>query len=334
MSVPGSGTVRFCRCFGFLAVFIATLLVAEGGNAEARLNAEDFGLITVDAAAAFFGAERLPAGAEGRGGYSGLLVSESGDRLLAVSDHGHWLQLRPLYRSGRLAGLGEIGSGPLLDLSGVPVSETLRDAEALAAAPDGGVVVAFERQHRLWRYKDMDSPRDVAELTAPEALSDLPDNAGLEAATLLCDGRLLLIAQRAAEAASAWSGHPGAWRTFDYRYDEDWQPTGATTLPDCQVAVLERRKTKKKDKAANARILVLSRETLASEALTRRDWRAGELLRLTLPKRLGQFESIAARPAADGGAWLYMLSDNDAREDRDSVLLLLRYDKTALDAKR
>ena len=86
------------------------------------------------------------------GGLSGLTIGADG-RLYAVSDAGYWVSAQMIVDSeARLLDLSDWDIQPLLSTTGAPVTDPLHDAEALARAPDGSFMVAFEKVHRIWRY--------------------------------------------------------------------------------------------------------------------------------------------------------------------------------------
>ncbi len=90
------------------------------------------------------------------GGLSGLLVSEAGGRMTAVTDQGHWVTARLLYdAAGRLSGAAEAEIGELHGPGGVHLrGKRDRDSESLTRLPDGALVAAFERNHRLCRLAE------------------------------------------------------------------------------------------------------------------------------------------------------------------------------------
>jgi hypothetical protein len=187
----------------------------------------------------------------GFGGLSGLWLGDAPEGaplpLAAVSDTGAWLEgllhldpaLRPvrleLRRSGRLA--DERGRA-------LPRGRT-SDAEALVRLPDGRFLVAFEGWHRVRLYPALDAAAE--HLAAPPGLADSPRNGGIEAMTLLPDGRILAIAESLGAGPGlrrAWLGRLGprgmAWEARAYRPAEGLDPTAAAALPDGRVLVVER----------------------------------------------------------------------------------------------
>ena len=76
------------------------------------------------------------------GGFSGLLVTHNGNKLLAISDRGWWLQGDLFYNeSGDLVGVQHVEILPMRPLEAGP-NFTL-DAEAVVQTGDGELVVAY-----------------------------------------------------------------------------------------------------------------------------------------------------------------------------------------------
>ena len=142
------------------------------------------------------------------GGLSGLIVSDDGERFLAISDVSHWLTGKLSYRDGKLAGVSGTQMGPLLDLDGHPLVGKGGDAEGLAGSIDGDVFVSFEGDHRIWRYafgKQGLAARPMRVAT-PALLAKAPGNSGLEGITLLSNGRLLALTEEFRDDAGNFHG--------------------------------------------------------------------------------------------------------------------------------
>ncbi|MFX8680876.1 esterase-like activity of phytase family protein, partial [Acinetobacter baumannii] len=90
----------------------------------------------------------------GFGGYSGLSLADADGRFVAISDLGHFLSGRMTFDAqGRVTGIAEADFEPMRDLEGRAITEKKRgDAEAVRHDTDGSLLVAFEREHRIWRY--------------------------------------------------------------------------------------------------------------------------------------------------------------------------------------
>jgi cyclophilin family peptidyl-prolyl cis-trans isomerase len=90
----------------------------------------------------------------GIGGISGLEWHDS--QLYAVTDDGRWLVMKPDDVAGRLVDVSSVTIGDLRDPKGGKLGSKERgDAEAITRLPTGEWLVAFEQQHRIWRYGDL-----------------------------------------------------------------------------------------------------------------------------------------------------------------------------------
>ncbi len=273
------------------------------------------------------------------GGFSGMAVSVGGGCLAAVTDRGWWL-LAELENGGdgTLLGLGAGRLGPLREADGAPVEgRERRDAEELVVLPGRGYLVTFEGDHRASLYPgslDRPSPPDglPQPFPHPREITAQDMNEGMEAAALLADGRLLILAEGrpGAEVIPGWLADSGGVRPTGVRPaggpNVDWQPlsltptgafqpTGAASLPSGDVLLLERSYTE--EEGPRARLSVLDRRLLAagSRLVTR------ELARLESPLLVDNMESVAARRGPRGEVLIYVLSD-DNFNDRQRTLLM------------
>lgn len=270
----------------------------------------------------FHGALALAADHPEFGGFSGLLL-DADLGLKAVTDRGAGLTARlVLDDRGALAGLAGARLFPLRDARGRPLGAGARgDAEALARLPDGRILVAFERQHRIAVHAALDGPG--LPFPAPPGLAAAPANGGLEALTVLADGRLLAIAERlpgrAPGTVAAWIGGPDgrSWRQVDHRVAEGFVPVDAAALPDGGVLVLERRFGWLAGFVS--RIVRLEAGSLDAAPLAGR-----EIARLAPPLLADNFEGIAVAPTARG-LMVALLSDDNFHPLQRTLLLLFRY---------
>lgn len=128
------------------------------------------------------GGIKVDPGEENIGGISGLEWHE--DALWAVSDDGRWIRIVPDEAGGELVDLTTMDIGRLRDLKGKELKKKeLADAEAITRDPDGGWLVAFEREHRVWRYEALDGPATTYATKATELVSEARPNGGLETLT-------------------------------------------------------------------------------------------------------------------------------------------------------
>jgi hypothetical protein len=196
----------------------------------------------------------LTSPAEQFGGWSGLVMDADGQRLVSISDEGHWLTASVDYASKAPAGLVRARIGPLLSLQGRPLqSKDEQDAESLAlaegSAERGTLLIGFERKHRIGRFPvhggEVQAPTEYLRLP-PEAAS-MPANEGLEALTVIQAGPLKGALVAFAERFTRGSGYHTGWIWVDGRPQrlqlrdiDGFNITDAAGLPDGGLLVLER----------------------------------------------------------------------------------------------
>ena len=256
------------------------------------------------------------------GGLSALLVSEDGTRLTAVTDQGHWITARLIAEAdGAPRALVEAEIGELHGPGGRHLrGKRDTDSESLARRPDGALVVAFERDHRLWSYPAAPNPlagRPLA-ISVPAAATTLRSNSGIEALATLADGALLAIAEGRKEESTSpaflWRG--GAWSELVYPRAPGFRPTGATTLPDGDLLVIERS------------FNIFDGVAIRLQRIAAADIRPGATLNgttlavLRRPVTLDNMEGIAARRGENGETLLYLISDDNFRALQRTLLLV------------
>ncbi|MFM9843462.1 MAG: esterase-like activity of phytase family protein [Dongiaceae bacterium] len=252
------------------------------------------------------------------GGYSGMVMSHDGSRIVAVSDVGYWLRLELILDGdGKLTGVGAAQIEPLLDEAGQPVSgKEWSDAEAVAAVSGGSYIVAFERNHRLWRYASVDGiPGGVAEaVAAPSGIAALPENSGVEALLADDSGALTLVAESGAPGVSrGWRQQGSAWRDLQIERFDGFEPTDLADAGDGRLALLERRYTEQDGPAARISLL----PNIPSDG----PQATYSLAVLRLPLSVDNFECIAVRPGPGSGRYIYLLSDNNQNPQQRTLLL-------------
>jgi hypothetical protein len=178
------------------------------------------------------------------GGLSGLRAVGPAE-LLAVTDGGHWVQLRLREEGEGLVGL----EAAAIDVIRGPRREPLKgkahvDAEALEHGPQGASV-AFERDHRIWHYRDLEAPARSESFPDERWLAALPGNDGIEAMAKVGDAWLYVA------EADMPGGHEGvlivpgglnrAYARVKVEMPAPYKPTDAVALTDDKVLILARR---------------------------------------------------------------------------------------------
>lgn len=253
------------------------------------------------------------------GGLSGLHL-DSDLRMTAVSDRARWVSAQLVMDGDRPAGVSDIRSGALRDGAGAPLPAGGQggDSEALARAPDGTWLVAFERWHRIRTYRRLDGPGNFAE--APPGIERAPRNGGMESLTVLADGRWFVIAEDLAPEGQpalrmAWLGGPGRWQPLAYRPAPGFLPTDAAALPDGGALVVERRFTLFGGFAG--RVTRIAPAALRPGAVAEPQ----EILRLVPPLPVDNWEGIAVARWR-GRTLVALVSDDNTSPIQRSLLLL------------
>ena len=257
------------------------------------------------------------------GGLSGLTLEPGGQRLVAVSDAGYWFQADVLLDDdGRLAGLENAALWPLRGADGLALEgKQASDAEAVEADGEGSYIVAFERDHRLWRY-DVRGGFAVARpsvLALPPGLESAPDNRGVEALTVLSDGRVLAITEGARDGAGdlrGWLIDGGVAAPVGYRPTPFFRPTGLAVLPGGDVLVLERSFIPPASLAARLRIIA------ATDIVPGARLRGEAIAHLRPPLSVDNFEGLAVHRDERGRTILYVLSDDNYNALQRTLLLM------------
>ncbi len=192
------------------------------------------------------------------GGWSGLLLDETGRNLVAVSDAGAWMTARIGYDSlRRPIAIENARLGSLKALSSKSLRKNRdRDAEALALESGridkGQVLVAFEGNHRIGRFRLDGSglSKPLGYLTMPSELKGSRKRDGLEALTVVRGGRskgaLVAIAESFKDSAGnhtgwIWPTIGGSPQRFHLADMGEFNITDAASLDNGDLIVLERR---------------------------------------------------------------------------------------------
>jgi hypothetical protein len=187
-----------------------TVTVEPIGSFQRLLSTTEFGPF------AWRGGLTLSSDAAEFGGFSGLVLGENCNTMLAVSDKGSWLQASLVYDGAKLAGVNDASMAPVRDGKGKPPrSKVWGDAEALARLAGGGIGVGCESRTRFGRFDIERGGLDAKfqPLPFPDEIDDGPSNGEVEAFGQLPDGRFIAIAEKQFDAegnALAW-----AWRGED-----------------------------------------------------------------------------------------------------------------------
>lgn len=256
------------------------------------------------------GVEILPS-ETGIGGISALAWDKG--RLIALADDGRWFALTPDEPGGRLTDIIAIESGDLHDLKGRRLRGKDRaDAEALARHRDGGWLVGFEHDHRIWRYDRIDGRASDPALAIAELALGAEKNSGIEALALSPQGLFACGEWARTATPNCMREGAGGLVSFDLAAPDELAGRGAVpTDAACDSAntcyVLFRSYA---PGVGNAAAIV----SLAP------DNSASTLAVFLPPLTLDNFEALALREEA-GRAYLYIASDNNFSAAQRSLLM-------------
>ncbi len=245
------------------------------------------------------------------GGISGLEWKD--DRLYAVLDDGRWLTILPDEIQSKLVDVLSVSGGPLLDLKGKKLKRKYQaDAEAITVAPNGGWLVAFERDHRIWRYEMIDGAAEQGPVQVDSISLGLTENGGLETIASY-EGGALICAEQAAPGAnnclrfSTEGAAPFHLAAPPALAEHGGVPTDASCTLDGTCYVLFR--SYRPDYGNGAAIVELS---------PRNETRV--LAEMIPPLTLDNFEGLAVRQHY-GKTYLYLASDNNFSGRQRNLLM-------------
>ncbi|WP_260293963.1 esterase-like activity of phytase family protein [Sedimenticola hydrogenitrophicus] len=184
---------------------------------------------------------------------SGLAWDEDEQTLLAVSDRGWLLWLKPHFSEGHLSQVELTASYPLRDRREAPLRSGWRDAEGLTLEQsangiqgDTRLIVSFERRHRIESYRP--DGRWLATLPLPARLRETgyrpKSNRSLEAVTLHPQHGLVTGPESPPDGRPPYLANyliNAAGQVWEYAFKE---PDGALValeaLPNGDLILLER----------------------------------------------------------------------------------------------
>ncbi len=272
------------------------------------------------------------------GGFSALWVSSDCGTLITISDYSQafpwgqgivrsgWFQARIEYdETGSLVGMTEVGAGQVVGTNG----EAITGAVEAMAWDGGGFLVSFDDRAEIYRYSGT-TPAGAVLSRIPEIAFNGPnlaqDNRGMESLAVLADGRVFALWEKAdgASSATAWLIASDVPESVAYR--TVLNPSGATTLADGSIVVVER-DFLGRQAGTRVRLVRLAQAGLQNPAAVL----DGTVLFDATSPRLDNFEGVAACQK-DGREFVFAISDNNGdwpralRGRNPQVTLLLMFD--------
>lgn len=274
----------------------------------------------------FLGGLHLTSSDDRFGGISALTFFDDG-RLLMLNDQARWFAAEVQESGGRLTGIGTaktvwIHTGPDLTFR-----SEWRDSEALARIPDGsGYFVSYELTHRIERFGKRLKKGQPFLTFSP--VPKLEDNGGIEALTLLPDGRLLAIEEgdpAVRDMHRVWLIDGTNRGVLGYQGRGKFQPTDVALLPDGDLLLLSRRFNLLDGVAA--RLERIAAEDIASGAVITGE----EIATLRPPLNVDNMEGLTVREE-NGRTRIYLVSDDNFNAFQRT--LLMKFELTPSSARQ
>ncbi len=267
------------------------------------------------------------------GGWSGLIISDDGRRLLTVSDRGHWMSAELVYEAGRPKGLANTTLGDISGVGGQVLSRFRdRDCESITlldgTLAKGTALIAFERNHRIGRFpvseRGIGAP--LGYLKMPPDVRRISTNKGFESVAVLRGGPLKgAVIAFAEEYHDPIRNHTGwIWpagigsdpQRLGLANIADFAITDAASLPDGSLIVLERKF--RWLEGVKARIRLIRAADIKPGAML-----DGEvLLDADMTAEIDNMEALALSRNARGQTVLTLMSDNNFNGFLQRSLLL------------
>jgi len=264
------------------------------------------------------------------GGWSGLVMSDDGGRILLVSDAGTWLSAEMAYTETAPAGLARAKIGPVVALRGRELTKKRDlDAESMTLYAGnlrrGEVLIGFERNHRIGVF-----PIEDGEVKAPTRYVQLPSdarrmrsNSGFEALAVLRGGpfrgSIIAFSERYPSSEGlhrGWIWVKGVPRQLSLVDHDGFDITDAVSLPDGTLILLERRF--RWSEGVKMRLRHISAEAVRPGAQL-----DGEiLLTADLSSQIDNMEGLGVHRDASGETVLTIVSDNNFSSFLQRNLLL------------
>jgi len=249
------------------------------------------------------------------GGYSALLALPEG-RLAAYSDRGSYLEFS--------APNGTARAPEIAPIPHIPVPRLRNDIESAALDFESGVRwLGLETNNAIARL----APGGRPEFVVPRLMRDWPTNQGAEAMVRLADGRFIVLAEgalsfgRRAGPGVLFSGDPledAPATGFLFVPPAGLHPTDMAALPDGRVLILLRGLGLGLPPFRSMLAVADPAEIRAGE-----EWRWTPFADLSPPLPRDNYEGLATFPTPDGGADIWIISDDNNATFQRTLLIRL-----------
>lgn len=184
------------------------------------------------------------------GGVSGLVLTNNGRDMLAITDRGQWVSARIRYQGDQPVAMRDGRMGPLLNIKGNLFNRRgYLDAEAITPLRPKRYLIASEQWHaiRVFSASKKQLDRQVSLVRLPPAMRKMEKNKGLEALDVFRSGPYKDWMLAFSEFYESRDGYLTGWLLKGRRIHpvylknmDDYNITDIAILEDNSVLVLER----------------------------------------------------------------------------------------------
>jgi len=317
----GSRTRLSFGTAGVLALLVIAVVgvmhwrdASDTGVVPVALNPEDPGEERVGHLI-YGGGLDIPRMGQNIGGLSALRWDATSGRLLALTDDARWVWITPIEENGRLVGLGHLEVGNLLGLDGEDLSGKARgDSESLTRSAEGGWLVGFERDHRVWRYPQLGAVPQPTAIDPAAIMGPLEPNGGTETLAMN-ESDLFLCVERFLPPPE-----PNC-----FRQSPGEAPTALRMDPPAEMRGIGAVATDA-DRAEDGTLFALfrsyspSRGNIGGITAMRPDGSFEAIATLRSPMNVDNFEGLAVREE-DDKTFLYIVSDDNFSSNQRTLLM-------------
>jgi hypothetical protein len=279
----------------------------------------------------FLGGLEILSGNRNLGGLSGLIVSDDGARMLAITDNALWVEGNIVSDAGgRPTNLRDVRISPMIGPNGIPLLDQNRgDTEAVTLDRRAGkLLVSVERVHEIYSFPwPFDGEARGQRVSLPAEIGNLRSNKGMEAiaaaSTGPLAGTLVIIAERGHDNAADMPGfliggpRPG---TFTVAREASYDATDLAMLPNGDALLLERRFTLRHGIGMRLRLLPASELVPGGRAV------GTVLIEGGFTDQIDNMEGLAVHRDAEGNTVLTVVSDDNRSILQRTLLLRFRLD--------
>ena len=207
------------------------------------------------------------------GGVSGLRVAADGAHFLSVTDKGHWLRGRIVYRGKVPIAIADAEMAPILGPDGRPLKAAAGTTPRRSPRTAAAVYVGIERVNQIVRFdiaKDGLRARGRP-IAVPPGMKLLPHNQSIECLEVApkggpLAGTLISISERGLDTARQSDGLSDrrfGGGVFSLKRTDDFDVSDCAATPDGKLLVLERRFSWARGLAIRIRSVPLERSSRA-----------------------------------------------------------------------